>query len=525
MIQTGKKLAVCLYGRFGNRFNAEAGRDGLEYLKNQILKDVDADFFVYSYDLLHQKDVELALGEDLVAWSFVERPDHVKAFVERGGNPSLFEPDDRSRNVEGTLSFCAQRDGALSLMLNHSQGDESEYSHVLVCRIDIGQIDRYNQRHPQRVSEVPNLANFPFTSPLVSHAAWNQLNAGLPDQWFILDISSAKKLSGSLNRYSDYLLPGSSYLRFCESGVLWSSQTREFSNEQNLLKPKGDLVTRSISKALDNHLLHKFDFIELGLFEYLTPAFDSKDIAHLCYTHSSYLDGWQLTHREQRKHLGVFSREFVAIEQSPNGEVFQAPRGITKIFYDESLCYTERLLQVLQNIESDFVFFTHEDMPLLRTPVTNSIVEAKLLLEKRPENAVVRMIRVGRGLRLNLDRPSRLPYFTQISHWSRWKFSIQPSLWKRSSLIKLLESCPGLNVWEFEVRGQGAFTKLGLKGFQPLSSGSRRGRYHFDSALYPYVATAIVKGKWNLREYPELDEMLESLDLADYPSRDSLPKL
>jgi hypothetical protein len=31
----------------------------------------------------------------------------------------------------------------------------------------------------------------------------------------------------------------------------------------------------------------------------------------------------------------------------------------------------------------------------------------------------------------------------------------------------------------------------------------RRGLYHYDSFVYPYVATAINKGKWNLNEYTE----------------------
>jgi hypothetical protein len=493
-------------------------------LRSQILRDVDADFFVYSYDVRRENDVKHSLGSSLIASYFGPAPDHLGDFVDRGGDPSLFKPDDVSRNVTGTFSFCAQRDGALSLMLNHSRVEVSAYSHVLVSRIDVGQIDKYNQRHPQRVSEVPRLANFAFSSPQVVHAAWNQLNGGLPDQWFILDIASAMQLAGSLDRYMDYLLPRSDYLEFCESGIAWSSSSQEFSNEQTQFRPKGDLAVRPMAQALDNHLLHKFDFIQTGLIRHLVPGFDSKDIAHLCYTHSSYLDGWQLTSREQRKHLGLFSKEYLAIERSPAGEALTSDDGIAKIFYDETRDYTDRLLQVLKSIEDEFVFFTHEDMPLLQTPVTNALYEAKLLLEKRTENAVVRMIRVGRGVRLNLDRPSRMPYFSSIHFWSRWKFSIQPSLWKRSSLIALLEKCQGLNVWEFEVRGQREFKKLGLVGFQPISSGGRRGRHHFDSALYPYVATAIVKGKWNLEEYPELEEMLKSVDLSEYPTRDSLSK-
>ena len=516
------KLAVCLYGRFGNRFSEQAGVDGLEYLTKEVLKGVDADFFVYSYDQKHQDEIELTLGKSLIASSFVAAPNHLEEFMVLGGDSTIFNPDDPSRTASGTFSFCAQRDGVLAMMLAHSRDALESYSHVLVCRIDIGQIDRFNQRHPQRVSEVPRLRNFTFSNPQVVHATWNQLNAGLPDQWFILDLQSAEKLNGSLHRYMNYLKPGSEYLEMCESGILFSSGLNEFSNEQTSLWPKGDLISRQSSKALDNHLLHKFDFIKVGLFDDLMPGFDAKDIAHFCYTHSSYLDGWKLTFQQQRRHLGFFSREFLAIEESSEFATFAGQPHVQRVFYDEKLSYTERLLQALEQIDADYIYFTHEDMPLMRTPMTNAIIEARDLLERKPENAVVRMIRVGRGLRLNLDRPSRLPYFAQISCFSRWKFSIQPSLWKRSSLIALLNKCPNLNVWEFEVHGQREFSKLGFRAFQPISSGARRGRHHFDSSLYPYVATAIVKGKWNLREYPELGPLINSCDLSEFPPRDSL---
>lgn len=519
------KLAVCLYGRFGNRFNAEAGVEGLEYLKHEVLRGLSPDFFVYSYDRKHEGLIRQILGSALVASDFTAAPDHLGEFLAQGGIPDLFQPDDSSRNITGTLSFCAQRDGALSLMIERTNLSNDSYTHVLVCRIDAGQIDKYNQRHPQRVSEIPRLRDFAFLDSQVVHATWNQLNAGLPDQWFIVDIQSAKRLNGSLQRYMDYLKPGSEYLATCESGVPFSSTLNEFSNEQTSLWPHGNLVSRSREKALDNHLLHKFDFLKIGLFDSLTPSFDSKDIVHLCYSHSSYLDGWKMTYLQQRRHLGFFSKEFLALEAGAEAQTFEFDPRLRIVLYDESLSYTERLLQVLEQIEDEYVFFTHEDMPLLQTPATNAIIEARELLARNQQNSVVRMIRVGRGLRLKLDRPSRLPYFSRIRRLSRWKFSIQPSLWKKTALIALLKECPKMNVWEFEVRGQRVFSKLGLVAFQPISSGKRRGRHHFDSAIYPYVATAIVKGKWNLKEYPELVTLIESCDLSEFPIRASLVEI
>ena len=38
--------------------------------------------------------------------------------------------------------------------------------------------------------------------------------------------------------------------------------------------------------------------------------------------------------------------------------------------------------------------------------------------------------------------------------------------------------------------------------------------YHFDNEVYPYIATAIGKGKWNLGEYGyELEPLLQKLNI------------
>lgn len=42
----------------------------------------------------------------------------------------------------------------------------------------------------------------------------------------------------------------------------------------------------------------------------------------------------------------------------------------------------------------------------------------------------------------------------------------------------------------------------------------KRGLYHWDSFCFPYIATAIVKGKWNFLEYSkELSILLEKYNI------------
>lgn len=71
-----------------------------------------------------------------------------------------------------------------------------------------------------------------------------------------------------------------------------------------------------------------------------------------------------------------------------------------------------------------------------------------------------------------------------------------------------------VNIWELEVNSQKVVKKMGLKAAFSYRSGKRRGLHHFDNDVYPYVATAIGKGKWNLGEYGvELEPLLEQYQI------------
>jgi hypothetical protein len=82
------------------------------------------------------------------------------------------------------------------------------------------------------------------------------------------------------------------------------------------------------------------------------------------------------------------------------------------------------------------------------------------------------------------------------------------------SFLKLLSYHRGQGIWEFEASAQKTFRKLGLKGAFASRKGPKRGLHHYDSPDFPYVATAIVKGKWNISEYEkELEGIFDEFDI------------
>ncbi len=84
------------------------------------------------------------------------------------------------------------------------------------------------------------------------------------------------------------------------------------------------------------------------------------------------------------------------------------------------------------------------------------------------------------------------------------KFSIQPTITQKKLFQQLVQNLPPMNIWEFEK----AIVSTGRDYMVKVGGERKRGLYHYDSLVFPYTATAINKGKWNMSEYSkELNEM------------------
>jgi hypothetical protein len=101
--------------------------------------------------------------------------------------------------------------------------------------------------------------------------------------------------------------------------------------------------------------------------------------------------------------------------------------------------------------------------------------------------------------------------FRKIWHLSPWVFSIQPTIWRKSSFEQLVGLHEGQTIWEFETKAQRTVRKLRLETLSPKRAKNKRGRYHWDNPIYPVISTAISKGKWVFSEYEsELPQILSS---------------
>ena len=228
----------------------------------------------------------------------------------------------------------------------------------------------------------------------------------------------------------------------------------------------------------------------------------SDDFVWITHTHSDYFDCANIYQSQMLKYLGdsFFDNHLYLTDRNSSGS-FNLLGDC--FYYDSPLPYPSRLLSVLSNVRTEYVFLDHEDMFLLAKPDLTSILNSFSYM-KEINASSLRFVRTSVSKYVSTESTSCIKALSSISLRSSWIFSIQPSIWKKSDLISVLSSNPSCNIWQLEERSQNIVKKLNQHHLVLCSPSKQRGAAHFDPVEYPHIATAIFKGKWTISEHREL---------------------
>jgi len=214
------------------------------------------------------------------------------------------------------------------------------------------------------------------------------------------------------------------------------------------------------------------------------------------YTHTDMVDTWDMFFTQLKKYLPE-NKIYVGIdkEHSHLSEYNQ-------ITYDDTKEYTQRWKDILSKLTEEVFLFLHEDM-ILFDDVKMDFIERYFDLVNEGKVDSVKMSYT------NSTNPASDIDDTLIPS----AFSIQPTLISKKSFVSLLESVPPLNIWKFEEAIESNDNHYMVR----LGNEKQRGIYHCDSIVFPYIATAINKGKWNMSEYTiELDKLFGEYNINPF---------
>jgi hypothetical protein len=219
----------------------------------------------------------------------------------------------------------------------------------------------------------------------------------------------------------------------------------------------------------------------------------------IVYTHTDMKDIWPMFFGQLKKYIGD-TKVYVAVNEDDT-----QLSDYIRIIYDDSKQYTERWKEILDKVEEETFMFMHEDM-ILFDKLNFQMLEKYISYIDDNMLDSIKLILAG-------DTFEQWWIDNTLVTNQYSKFSIQPTITRKNIFREKVNGVSPLNIWQFEE----AITTTD-RDFMVKTGGERkRGLYHYDSLVFPYVATAINKGKWNLNEYMDvLNPMFEEYNINPF---------
>lgn len=224
-------------------------------------------------------------------------------------------------------------------------------------------------------------------------------------------------------------------------------------------------------------------------------------IPQVVYTHSNCSDVWEMFVGENR-----------ARTQMPLYIISDIPvlDGRHSLFlYSDDEPYYKVWAQALESLGAEYFIYLQEDFVLYDFVDEARIGEYVDFLKSQKGYSFVRLLRSGRlgGCRL-------ADTLYEIESTNRHVFAMQATIWRTGDYINLMNRARSTGWLETDADYRDCIIAMGLRGAYHYDGEPRRGRLHYDSKVYPYIATALVRGQWALNEYAsELAPLLRMYDI------------
>jgi hypothetical protein len=234
------------------------------------------------------------------------------------------------------------------------------------------------------------------------------------------------------------------------------------------------------------------------------------NISFVVYSHSTYSDLWAPFFSRAEKHVAEeFEKYYFFVDSVDVPLATHIPEKYEVVYYDDSAPYTDRLRFCLEQIETEYCIFQHEDM-ILYDDVKVDLLRSIWDVTQEEEIDYIKLLKGGAAKDTKFDTPhTKNPSLRKIYPGFDYIVAIQSSIWKVATFLEIATHHTGLNIWEFEAQAQHFCRYRNYKCYYSfVGNEKRRGRHHWDSYVWPVIATAIFKGKWTVDQYPgELREI------------------
>ena len=243
-------------------------------------------------------------------------------------------------------------------------------------------------------------------------------------------------------------------------------------------------------------------------------------IALVVNTISKNKDVWNMFFDRLEKHIpsGFFNKKYVFVDE---GEYPDIPADYEVLFYNSHEMYRDQFVSCIDKVEEEFCVYISEDYILYQDIQDDIIHQFEEVLDTHKDLSFVRFIRGGVIDQLSPQYKSEVcDSLHHLYNYLQYFYTNQAALWRTRDLEKIHVHGPNYHIAgmdyskQFEPEATKTCFQLGIQGVYCYYGEDKRGIYHYDTVVWPHISTALVKGKWNLSEYPhEMQRAFEEYNI------------
>ena len=213
-----------------------------------------------------------------------------------------------------------------------------------------------------------------------------------------------------------------------------------------------------------------------------------KKCAIVTYTNSACSDVWPIYFGQLDKHA-PWLKSYVFSNENPGCKNHEF------IKYDATKPYYIQWTECLKSVREEYVVYAQEDFVLYDDVKQGAFDKFTKFIDASGYD-YVRPIRCGFDNSLN----NVCDNYYEVNPNTDDAFMMQITLWKKSKLRDVYLTAKS-EKWLEGKHWRDAARTLGIRGVFTYNGEPKRGAYHHDSNDYPYICTAISRGKWSLHQY------------------------
>jgi hypothetical protein len=220
-------------------------------------------------------------------------------------------------------------------------------------------------------------------------------------------------------------------------------------------------------------------------------------VTQIAYTNSNCSDVWEMFIKQNQKHTNL-PLYFTSDKIIENYDVDK------QLVYDNKDPYYQVWINAVKKFGGDYFIYLQEDFILYNDVNEEKINEYIKFLHDHSEYSFVRLLKSG-----NLYNKQLSQTLYEIEYTNTNIFAMQATIWRSSDYIKLMNIVKSNGWLETDADYRSKMISLNMMGAYHYDGENKRGGSHYDSNVYPYIATALVRGKWDMKEYGnELNNIL-----------------